>query len=457
MTPKTIAAGIATTTILVAASFLVPDAIKTAQVSALPDNERLQAAPTDIIAISDETADSVTYTFKTKPIETPQDELVERRTAVARTYERAGQIQVYFDAVTPYYQDETGAWFYTANATTTPSAFDLQTTSFLGTKTAYAQTTTFLTGSPGTGNQTWSVPADWNNSNNQVACIGSGGGGGKDVNGAGSGGGGAYASTTNITLTPGGTAIYAIGASATTSESTTSPAMARETYFNGTASSSASLSCSWGKKAGIPTLTVETSGGLGGAAGLSTGTTKFSGGNSGGSFNSAGLSATGGGGSAGMYGAGKNGGNDSGTTGFGGGGGGGSNGRSSTNGVAPITSSGGNGGPGAAGTGGGLAPGGGGTVNAGAGGGGGANTGAGGAGSCDQSFDSTHGACGGGGGAGASGAQTGGAGGTYGGGGGGTSSGTRGVGGQGLIVIIYTPTVAAAAQADDTYFELMNN
>ena len=108
----------------------------------------------------------------------------------------------------------------------------------------------FLTSNPGSGDQSWTVPGDWNNSNNSVACIGSGGTGADGVtdtaSGAG-GGGGAYASTTNLTLS--GSVTYRIGASATTTSAANGPAGARVTFFDGTSSSTASLTCDWGKMA----------------------------------------------------------------------------------------------------------------------------------------------------------------------------------------------------------------
>src|SRR3954469_9182786 len=59
----------------------------------------------------------------------------------------------------------------------------------------------------------WSVPADWDSSNNEVITIGAGGQGsdGTATAGGAGGGGGGYASTTNVSLTPGGTASFQIG------------------------------------------------------------------------------------------------------------------------------------------------------------------------------------------------------------------------------------------------------
>lgn len=331
----------------------------------------------------------------------------------------------------------------------------------------------FLTSNPGKGNQSWSVPSDWNNANNQVACIGSGANGtstvlraGELLAGGGSGsGGGAYASTTNITLTPGGTATYAIGASATNTIQTNDWAASRVTYFNSTASSTASVTCDWGQ---MPLAS--TTAGTGGVAAKSIGTKIFAGGN-GGVSAANGHGGSAGGGSAGMKGIGKNGGAGTGGGNAGGGGGGGSDGVSAANGSAGSGGTGGAGGNGSAGSGSGAGgaladPGGtgtAGTANSGAGGGGGGATlssgtgGQGGAGACDQVFDATHGACAGGGGGGSTAGAGGNAGkggnaGTYGGGGGAAggnasassaTSATGGTGGQSLIVIIYTPVAAA--------------
>lgn len=67
-----------------------------------------------------------------------------------------------------------------------------------------------------TSGSSWTVPANWNNSNNSIEAIG-GGGGGRSGNesgnyGGGGGGGGAYAKKTNQTLTPGASVAYNIGA-----------------------------------------------------------------------------------------------------------------------------------------------------------------------------------------------------------------------------------------------------
>lgn len=440
------------------------------QINSLPDTLKIQVPVSSLVAtqsVTDATLGNVVqYEYKDKPLETASNELIDRRTANSRTFQVGKQIEIAFDAVEPYYEDTDGTWWTLAQATTTQQAFNLQTQSAFGISKAYAATS-FLTSSPGTGNQTFSVPVDWNNSNNQVACIGSGGtgglGGSTSVQGGG-GGGGAYASTTNITLTPGGTAIYAIGASAT-STAAGATAGSRETYFNGTASSTASLTCDWGRLGAIGGAGA----GTGGSTAYSIGITLFAGGNGGAGAGTANRPGGGGGGSGGEFGIGKVGGDANITTNGGGGsGGGGSNGRTSSVGNAGSAATGGAGGNGTGGTGGGAANT---AATAGSGGGGGGGTGGttsqiGTVGAIDTSFDSTHGAGGGGGGgSGASGGGIGGSGGggaTYGGGGGGTGSGAAGggtvagTGGQGLIVIIYTPAVAPSATGIGNKFLIQN-
>jgi len=274
-----------------------------------------------------------------------------------------------------------------------------------------------------TGDGTWTVPTDWNNSNNSIECIGGGGNGGAGGGAAdnGGGGGGAYAKVTNLTLTPGASINVHVGPAAdATWFNATSLANAQS---NGTTFSCAADNGRSGTMGGL---------GVGGQASNSTGTVKFSGG-SGGTPTSP--HPTGGGGAGGPYGNGADGG-PGGTDGYnypssGGGGGGGYSGSAST--------------------GGGVASGGnnhlntgGGNLSAGTQGGGGSGTDAlsnGYAGGNGVEWDASHGSGGGGGGSGFAGPTTGGVGGLYGGGGGagGNSSSTPGTGAQGIIVITYTP------------------
>ena len=64
---------------------------------------------------------------------------------------------------------------------------------------------------------TWTVPADWNNANNEIHLFSGGGGGaggrasGNNRAGGGGGGGAGYTKVTNLTLTPSSSVSYAIG------------------------------------------------------------------------------------------------------------------------------------------------------------------------------------------------------------------------------------------------------
>ena len=280
-----------------------------------------------------------------------------------------------------------------------------------------------------TSGSSWTVPNDWNSASNTIQCIGAGGNGAVDssTHSGGGGGGGSYASVSNVALAAGSVTVQ-IAASGSGSN----------TLFDNSSGTTV-LSCGAGGNASLLT---------GGSAGAVVTGSGYSGG-AGGSGSSGGslTAGGGGGGAAGPSGAGEAGaGVASGVTG--GGGGGGSDGGSSTAGSAGSGTTGGNGGEGHLGTGagsGGTSGLAGGAATAGTGGGGGGSGGSasgGGGGAIDEAFDSSHGA-GGGGGGGADG--NGGTGGIYGGGGGGTiTTKTVGAGGQGIIVITYTPSNPAA-------------
>lgn len=302
-----------------------------------------------------------------------------------------------------------------------------------------------LSANPGTGNQTWTVPADYDASTAKIECIGSGAtGDGSTISthAGASGGGGAYAAIFNPVLTPGASITYAIGSTATS----TTRNVAAETYFNSTASTTASLYCDYGTfftgnggSAGQSGIANN-----GGTVARSRGTIKYAGGGGGSGSTSAQPSGAGGGGSAGPKGAGRGGG--SGTSTRSGSGGGGGNGNLTTKTFSnTLTTQGGDGGfnwlgygAGAGGTSG-VPP----TAGIDGGGGGGEfNTGGGAAGGCDTTIAPTVGACGGGGGGARTGGDgSGGNGGQWGGGGGGAGSAAThtfgGAGGQGVIVITY--------------------
>ena len=250
-------------------------------------------------------------------------------------------------------------------------------------------TVVFLTS---TGSHTWSVPADFNNSDNTVECIGGGATGARansgTVGGRGGGGGG-YARKTNVALTPSGTVSYYVGAASA------------DTWFGSTGT----------------VLAKGASGATGGQAASCVGDVCYSGGDASSGRNYSGVSAIcgSGGGAAGESGDGGN----------------------ASSGSSAYSGSGGSGGP----------------SGGGSGGAGVVTTGNGLSGSNGHNWDGSHGA-GGGGSGGACYYSTdtgvnGGSGGYYGGGGGGAFRiGTyiggisAGSGRQGLIVITYTPFTA---------------
>lgn len=252
----------------------------------------------------------------------------------------------------------------------------------------------FLT-SPTGSNQTYSVPSDWNSSDNIVETLGAGGGGGgcNNANGGG-GGGGAYSAQTNISLTPGGSATWRVGTAGTTGAGAAG-GDGGDSWFNGTTLGGSSVGSKGGVGGGLGSGGSGT-GGSGGASGSGTGATKYSGGN--GATGSGGAYGGGAGGAAGPAGAGGN----------------------------ASTSNGGTGNNGTDGAGG---------------------TGNGGNGGNGTVFDASHGSGGGGAGRTTNSATLPGNGGTYGAGGGGPRSSGIVAGGaayQGLIAITYTPLTVFA-------------
>jgi len=238
-----------------------------------------------------------------------------------------------------------------------------------------------------TAGSSWTVPADWNSASNSVETLAGGGGGGQSATyGQGGGGGGAYSKVVNLSLSPGASIIYGVGAGGV------SAGAGGDTWFNG----SSLASCSVGAQGGRGGATTR----AGGASASGVGSTKYSGGDGG----AAGFSAGGGGGgAAGPFGAGASGTAATGGN-FPGAGGGGDNTHGGAGGAAGSTSA--------------NAP----------------------AGSPGAEWDASHGSGGGGGGGAASlyGYFAGGAAGLYGAGGGGSASGTVS-GAPGIIVISYTP------------------
>lgn len=303
----------------------------------------------------------------------------------------------------------------------------------------------------------WTVPADWNSSNNEIYLFAAGGGGAggrytSDTNraGGGGGGGGGYTKITNLTLTPSSSVSYAIGAAGSAgSASGGSGGAGGNTTFN--AGAYTTTGGGGGSTTNTPTST-------GGAAG--TGST-YNGGVGGAGFTSTtSATAVGGGGGAGAggaLGAGANGGSGSGVGGVNtaSGGGGGGNGGGSTGGNASGATA-GTGGNNNAGVGGGNAV----TDGFNGGGGGGSAAASGNAGRGGSGVDIANAGMGSGGGGGGGANQAGDApqiGGIFGGGGGGGGTNnttvTRGgaAGAQGGIIIWYS---ASAAPSNGNFFFL---
>lgn len=114
----------------------------------------------------------------------------------------------------------------------------------------------------------WTVPASWNDDDNEIHVIGGGGGGGVGSNliGGGGGGGGAYSGIVNANLTPAASVSYRVGAGGASETS------GGDTWFGDAVFGSALV----GAKGGVgPT---SQTGGAGGAAASGIGTVKTSGG-----------------------------------------------------------------------------------------------------------------------------------------------------------------------------------
>ena len=260
-------------------------------------------------------------------------------------------------------------------------------------------------------NQTYTSPSDWNNSSNQIECLGAAGSGGTRISASGhgaGGGAGAYSAITNFTFASPGTttATYRVGSGGAGVSGSTAGNAGGPTWFNdtvnpgvGTTNAKCSAANGSGGGTGRPA-----NGGAGGLASASWGQTKFDAGRGGNATAGSGYAATGGGGAAGPAGAGGNG-VDRSTTGQ-------SAGGSANDG----TTAGGS---------------------------------AGSAGSSGTEFSPSFGCGSGGGGETAAGTSTGNAGGNYGGASGGSASGgstaTSAAGRQGLVIIEYTPLAISLA------------
>ena len=148
-----------------------------------------------------------------------------------------------------------------------------------------------------TSGTSWTVPNDWNSSNNTIEVIG-GGSSGNSVaitpNSA-SGAGGGYSEISNLALTPGANVSYAVGAGGTSVTSNATSVAGGDTWFNATSMANCvtagSASCVGAKGGGAAT---GGTGSTGGAAGSGVGTLRYTGGSGQG-----GTASSGGGGAAG--------------------------------------------------------------------------------------------------------------------------------------------------------------
>jgi hypothetical protein len=164
-----------------------------------------------------------------------------------------------------------------------------------------------------TSSTSWTVPSDWNSSNNTIEVIGggSGGAGAFDLSWAASGGGGGgYSKSVNVTLTTGATVTYQVGAggSGGADANPSSGGVGGDTYLCNSTSNCASLTGTAvvaGAQGGQSPTTNPQLAGAGGASASGvasgTGSVKYSGG-SGTLMNSNPYGAGGGGGAAGPFG-----------------------------------------------------------------------------------------------------------------------------------------------------------
>lgn len=175
-------------------------------------------------------------------------------------------------------------------------------------------TVIFLT-TTGAGN--WTVPSDWS-STNKIECIGGGGGGPLSPSSYGDAGAGGYSKVVNQSLSPGASIAYSVAVGGAGEVGATAPQPGGDTWFGNAVYASATV----GAKGGA--VSTSSASRLGGQSSAGIGTTKFSGGN--------GASTAGGAGAAGPNGAGANATASSTTGGAGGNGSGGAGGTANNDG-----------------------------------------------------------------------------------------------------------------------------
>ena len=118
-----------------------------------------------------------------------------------------------------------------------------------------------------TGANTWTVPSDWNDSDNSIECIGAGQAGGNTGSnlGGNGGSGGDYAKISNLSLTPGASVDYSIGPLSTYAGSNKSADAAADTFFNGATFGAASVAAAGGGSSNTSSGDVVFTGGPGGS------------------------------------------------------------------------------------------------------------------------------------------------------------------------------------------------
>jgi hypothetical protein len=176
---------------------------------------------------------------------------------------------------------EEGAPIQVTRVSVEPGVVHIEAEEMLASGMIVLTNTVFLTTTGGVLN--WTVPADWNDDDNAIHCIGGGGRGHTNGRGAGAG---AYSGITNLDLTPSASIQYRVGDGGTSS----SPS-GGDTWFNGANLASSSVGAKGGGSGA--------SGGQGGQAAQGIGTVKFSGGPGGSNSEDTGAGA---GGAAGPHG-----------------------------------------------------------------------------------------------------------------------------------------------------------
>jgi hypothetical protein len=152
-----------------------------------------------------------------------------------------------------------------------------------------------------TGAGTYSVPADWNSSDNIVEAIGGGSSGGTSASlSCSGGGGGAYGAQTNVSLTPSSSVAYSVGLGSRGTRKAGLPTYFCNSTSNCTTEAGTAVVVAADGETNLSGCSTST-GDLGGLASNGKGSTTYNGGNG----NIPGATGGGGGGAAGPSGAGN--------------------------------------------------------------------------------------------------------------------------------------------------------